>query len=41
MLLAADRFRGPLPARDWLVWTTYYAGQLAIAVGYPRIWAQR
>jgi uncharacterized membrane protein YhhN len=32
-LLAANRFKTPLPARDYLVWLTYYAGQLAIAWG--------
>lgn len=32
-LLAANRFRMPVPGRDWLVWLTYYFGQLAIATG--------
>lgn len=35
-LLAANRFRTPLPLRDWLVWLTYYCGQLAIAYGFCR-----
>ncbi len=39
-LLAANRFKIELPMRDWLVWLTYYGGQLGIAIGYLR-WAAR
>lgn len=35
-LLAANRFRTPVPLRDWLVWITYYLAQLGIAVGSMR-----
>ena len=35
-LLATDRFRIGIPLRDWLVWFSYYAAQLAIAIGYLR-----
>lgn len=33
-LLGVHKFRTPVPFRDLLVWTTYYLGQLAIALGY-------
>jgi uncharacterized membrane protein YhhN len=33
-LLAADRFKSPIPGRDYLVWLTYYAGQFMIAWGW-------
>ncbi len=33
-LLATDRFRVGIPLRDWLVWSSYYGGQLAIALGF-------
>ncbi|HLY18425.1 MAG TPA: lysoplasmalogenase [Bryobacteraceae bacterium] len=33
-LLAIDKFKMPVPARDYLVWITYYAGQCGIALGY-------
>lgn len=40
-ILAANRFKTTLPMRDWLVWLTYYAGQLAIACGYLARQARR
>lgn len=33
-ILATDKFRAPLPMRDYSVWCSYYAGQFLIAVGY-------
>lgn len=33
-VLATDRFRAGIPLRDWLVWSSYYGGQLAIALGF-------
>lgn len=33
-ILAANRFKTPIPARDYLVWGTYYFGQMFIALGY-------
>jgi uncharacterized membrane protein YhhN len=33
-ILAVNRFRSPVPARDYLVWSTYYFGQLGIALGF-------
>jgi len=35
-LLAVNKFKTPVPYRDFLVWSTYYAGQYAIATGYLR-----
>ncbi|MGA3043264.1 MAG: lysoplasmalogenase [Bryobacteraceae bacterium] len=35
-LLALDKFKSPVPLRDYLVWTTYYLGQCGIALGYLR-----
>lgn len=35
-LLATDRFRLAIPLRDWLVWFTYYGGQVGIAIGVLR-----
>lgn len=32
-LLAIAKFHGPFPARDYLVWTTYYAAQYLIVTG--------
>ncbi len=32
-LLAAAKFAGPFPMRDYLVWGTYYAAQFSIAAG--------
>ncbi len=33
-LLAVNKFKTPVPYRDYLVWSTYYAGQYAIANGF-------
>lgn len=33
-LLAIDKFKTPVAYRDILVWSTYYAGQYAIAIGF-------
>ena len=33
-LLGIHKFRTAVPYRDFLVWTTYYLGQVAIALGY-------
>lgn len=35
-VIAVHRFHTPLPGRDWLVWSTYYAAQFAIVSGYLR-----
>lgn len=35
-VIAVNRFHTPLPGRDWLVWSTYYAAQVAIVSGYLR-----
>lgn len=32
-LLAAAKFKGPFPGRDYLVWMTYFAAQFLIATG--------
>ncbi|MBX3505469.1 MAG: lysoplasmalogenase [Parvibaculum sp.] len=31
-IIALDKFRGPVPYRGLLVWTTYYAGQVLMAL---------
>ena len=33
-LLAVNKFKSPIPFRDFLVWSTYYAGQYGIAIGF-------
>lgn len=33
-LLAVNKFKTPIPLRDFLVWSTYYAGQYGIAIGF-------
>jgi uncharacterized membrane protein YhhN len=33
-LLAVNKFKTPIPYRDFLVWSTYYAGQYGIAIGF-------
>jgi uncharacterized membrane protein YhhN len=33
-LLAVNKFKTPIPYRDYLVWSTYYAAQFAIASGF-------
>lgn len=35
-ILAANKFRMEIPLSGFLVWTTYYVGQYAIAFGYLR-----
>lgn len=40
-ILAASRFKQPVPGRDFLVWTTYYLGQFSIATGYLRFSEKR
>lgn len=35
-VIALDKFHSPVPARGWLVWSTYYAAQWAILTGYLR-----
>lgn len=36
-LLAIHKFKTPIPYRDFLVWSTYYAGQYGIAMGMLRL----
>ena len=31
-IIALDKFRGPIPYRGIIVWTTYYAGQVLMAL---------
>jgi uncharacterized membrane protein YhhN len=33
-ILAVNKFKSPVPYRDFLVWTTYYIGQYGIAIGF-------
>jgi uncharacterized membrane protein YhhN len=33
-LLAVNKFKTPIPYRDFLVWSTYYVGQFAITIGF-------
>ena len=33
-LLAVNKFKTPVPYRDFLVWSTYYTGQYGIAIGF-------
>lgn len=33
-LLAVNKFKMPVPYRDYLVWATYYLGQYGIAIGF-------
>ena len=35
-VLAVGKFKAPLPMAEWIIWPTYYVGQLMIAVGYLR-----
>lgn len=35
-MIAAGRFKTPVPLADYLVWATYYLGQYCIAVGFLR-----
>jgi uncharacterized membrane protein YhhN len=36
-LLAVNKFKTPVPYRDFFVWSTYYAGQYGIAIGFLRV----
>jgi uncharacterized membrane protein YhhN len=36
-LLAVNKFKTPIPYRDYPVWSTYYAAQFAIAIGFLSI----
>jgi len=33
-LLAVNKFKTPVPYRDFLVWSTYYTGQYGITIGF-------
>ncbi len=33
-ILAINRFKTPVPGHEYLIWSTYYLGQCAIALGY-------
>ena len=35
-LIAASRFKSPMPLSDYCVWLTYYVGQCLIALGFLR-----
>ena len=35
-LLAINKFKTPVPYRDYLVWATYYLGQYGITIGFLR-----
>jgi uncharacterized membrane protein YhhN len=35
-LIGINRFKTPVPLRDYLVWATYYFGQCGIALGFLR-----
>lgn len=35
-LIAANKFKSPVPLRDYLVWATYYLAQYGIAIGFLR-----
>src|SRR5262245_13088359 len=35
-IIAVSKFKTPVPARDYLVWATYYLGQYGIAIGFLR-----
>lgn len=35
-IIAINRFKMPVPMRDYLVWGTYYLGQYGIAIGFLR-----
>jgi uncharacterized membrane protein YhhN len=40
-VLAVTKFKFPVPARDFLVWSTYYGGQLLMALAFVRTLAHR
>jgi uncharacterized membrane protein YhhN len=33
-VLAVNKFKTPVPYRDFIVWSTYYTGQYGIAIGF-------
>ncbi len=33
-ILAVNKFKSPVPGREYLVWTTYYLAQYGIAIGF-------
>src|SRR5262249_47665044 len=33
-IIAVNKFKAPVPLRDYLVWATYYLGQYGIAIGF-------
>lgn len=35
-MIAAGRFKAPVPLADYLIWGTYYLGQYCIAIGFLR-----
>ena len=35
-ILAANKFKSPVPMGGFLVWTTYYLAQFGIAIGFLR-----
>ena len=35
-MIAVNRYKQPVPLRDYLVWGTYYLGQYGIAIGFLR-----
>ncbi|MCG3162873.1 MAG: hypothetical protein JMDDDDMK_04232 [Acidobacteria bacterium] len=35
-IIAASKFKSPVPGREYLVWATYYLGQYGIAIGFLR-----
>lgn len=35
-IIAASKFKTPVPGREYLVWATYYLGQYWIAIGFLR-----
>jgi uncharacterized membrane protein YhhN len=35
-IIAVNKFKSPVPGRDYLVWATYYLAQYGIAIGFLR-----
>jgi uncharacterized membrane protein YhhN len=33
-ILAVNKFKSPVPAAGYLIWTTYYMAQYGIAIGF-------
>ena len=40
-ILAVSKFKTPVPARELLVWWTYYFGQMGIAIGFLRVQSRK